>query len=101
MDKAVEESYLETVDKGQRCHSWLTLETTQEFLQPLKDKLKDLKEVSLEDIQSFDDKSFRSKVEAQFLAAKEIEDYFALLDDIVKSRQQAQDALEGKDGDTY
>lgn len=79
----------------------MNLETTQEFLQPLKNKLSSLKEISYEDILSFDDKSFRSKVEAAFLAAKEIEDYFAELKGRVDSMDEAQRMLKGKTSDEY
>jgi hypothetical protein len=101
MDKTVEKLYRNQIDAGARCRDWLSLETTQEFLTPLKDKLKKLKEVSYEDIVQFDDRSFRSKVEAAFLAAKEIEDYFAYLDETVNGISQAEVALEGKDVESY
>lgn len=101
MDEDVRAQYESQVDIGARCQAWLNLETTQEFLQPLKNKLSSLKEISYEDILSFDDKSFRSKVEAAFLAAKEIEDYFAELKGRVDSMDEAQRMLKGKTSDEY
>lgn len=101
MDKSVELTYKEQLDLGARCRDWLAMETTQEFLAPLKAKLASLKDISYEDILSFDDRSFRSKVEGAFLAAKEIEDYFALLDSNIDSAREAQTAIEGKDVDSY
>ena len=101
MDADVRAQYEAQVDIGARCQAWLNLETTQEFLQPLKNKLSSLKEISYEDILSFDDKSFRSKVEAAFLAAKEIEDYFADLKGKIDSMDEAQRMLKGRTSDEY
>lgn len=101
MDKSIELTYQEQIEKGARCRDWLALETTQEFLAPLKDKLAQLKDISYEDILGFDDRSFRSKVEGAFLAAKEIEDYFAIIQSTIDSARDAQTALEGKDVDSY
>lgn len=101
MDKSVEKQYIGQVDAGVRCRDWLSLETTEEFLAPLRAKVKKLKDISYEDILQFDDRSFRSKVEAAFLAAKEIEDYFAYLDETIGAVSQARDALDGKDVETY
>ena len=101
MDKLVIDIYKKQIDRGARCNDWLHLETTQEFLAPLKEKAAKLKDISYEDILLFDDKSFRSKVESAFLAAKEIEDYFALIDSIIGGMRDAQAAIEGKDVETY
>ena len=101
MDADIRQSLRASIEKNDRLQAWKNLETTQEFLAPLREKLKDLKDISFEDIVKFDDKSFRSKVEAQFLAAKEIEDYFAYLDSIETEAKSAVEALEGKNVETY
>ena len=101
MDKSVEQAYQEQIDRGIRCRDWLHLETTAEFLEPLRKKVAELKDISIEKIQAYDDKTFRSKIEAAFLAAREIEDYLSLLEGFVGGVQQAQEALEGKDVETY
>jgi hypothetical protein len=101
MDANTKTTYQEMIDRGQRAQAWLSLETTQEFLKPLKDKIAELKALDYNDILGLDDKTFRSKVEASFLAAKEIEDFFAYLDDTLLAAEQARIALDGKDVDDY
>lgn len=101
MDSALRDEYQSTIDRGERCRAWLNLETTVEFLGPLREKVANLKNIDFEKIQSYEDRTFRSKVEAAFLAAREIEDYLALLEDTVARVEQARDALDGKDVETY
>lgn len=93
--------YKQQLERAQRCVEWMNLETTSEFLEPLREKLRSLKDINYEDILQFDDKSFRSKVEGAFLAAKEIEDYFQLLETIKDEGKYAQKALSGKLAEEY
>lgn len=101
MDTPVIEQLSEVQARGQRCRAWLSLETTEEFLRPLKEKAANLKEIDFNKIRTLDDKSFRSKVEARFLAAQEIGDYLNLIADIVSAGDQATKSLEGTDTDIY
>lgn len=101
MDSTVRDEYQRQIDAGERCRAWLNLETTVEFLRPLREKVASLKNIDFETIQGYEDRTFRSKVEARFLAAKEIEDYLSLLDDTVGGIEQALEALEGKNVEVY
>lgn len=101
MDRDVLQQHTKDVETGNRCHSWLVLETTEEFLAPLRAKANALRSIDLSTLLTLDDKSFRSKVEASFLAAKEIDDYFAYLNDLVNVGRAAQDSLKDGTGDEY
>lgn len=95
MPDDITKQYQEQIDRGLRCRDWYGLESTQEFLKPLREKLVKAKSFTYDDLKDLDDRTFRSKVEADLLFVKEVEDFFQTIEETIEGVAVAVQALQG------
>ena len=101
MDESVKAEYEVAVNKAERLRGWLSLETTDEFLEILKRNIEIRRNPDYAELRKMDDKQFRIQIEASFMAADDMQSILDAFSAIEQQANFANDALQGKNFDEY